>query len=67
MNLTAARADKGSTEGISGASVTKPAPPGDHIPLARRCAFALPSALSDPAKPAARERYFKALEQTLFE
>ena len=39
MNLQAACADLYSIEEISGASVTTPAPPSDHIPLARRCAF----------------------------
>jgi len=33
-------------EGISGASVTKPTPPGDHIPLGRRCAFGAPCRLN---------------------
>ena len=39
MNLRAVCADLYSIEEISGASVTRPAPPSDHIPLARRCAF----------------------------
>jgi len=39
VNLYAGRADLYSTEGILWASVIKPAPPSDHIPLARRCAF----------------------------
>ena len=44
VNLYAGRADLYSTEGILWASVTKPAPPSDYIPLARRCAFSDPDA-----------------------
>jgi hypothetical protein len=40
MNLIANCADLYLTEGISGASVTKPAPPSEYIPPARRCACA---------------------------
>jgi len=39
MNLNATWADIRLTGGISGAPVTKPAPPSDHTPLGRRCAF----------------------------
>jgi len=38
VNLIGRRADKDTIGGISGAPMTKPTPPSDHIPLGRRCA-----------------------------